>query len=140
MKKLAIFDQQDRFLSFASGELSDHEPIAISDTGQPCVVEVPPEPPFNPPKEDIVFTRAGWQIIPGLSSARTLTPLTVLSRLTPAEEAAFQASTDLAVSVVRGRFTAAQEIRTDDPRTVEGINVLVAKGIITQARVAEVFA
>ena len=69
-----------------------------------------------------------------------LTPLTVLSRLTPAEEAAFQTSADMAVAIVRGRFTAAQEIRTDDARTVEGIQILIAKGIITMERAAAIFA
>jgi hypothetical protein len=68
-----------------------------------------------------------------------LTPLTTLGRLTPAEEAALSGSTDLAVSIVRNRLIAASEIRSDDPRTAEGAAILVAKGIITEARAAEIF-
>ncbi len=69
-----------------------------------------------------------------------MTPLTVLSRLTPAEEMALTASADLAVSIVRQRMIAAGEIRSDDPRTIEGRQILIAKGIITAERAAEIFA
>jgi hypothetical protein len=68
-----------------------------------------------------------------------LTPLTILSRLTPTEEAALSGSTDLAVSIVRNRLIAASEVRSDDPRTAEGAAILVAKGIITSERAAEIF-
>ncbi len=68
-----------------------------------------------------------------------LTPLTVLSRLTAQEEAALTASADLAVSIVRQRMIAAGEIRSDDPRTIEGRAILIAKGIITAERAAEIF-
>jgi hypothetical protein len=68
-----------------------------------------------------------------------LTPLTILGRLTPQEEAALSGSTDLAVSILRNRLIAASEVRSDDPRTAEGAAILVAKGIITEARAAEIF-
>jgi hypothetical protein len=68
-----------------------------------------------------------------------LTPLTILGRLTPAEEAALSGSTDLAVSIVRNRLIAASEVRSDDPRTAEGAAILVSKGIITAKRAAEIF-
>jgi hypothetical protein len=68
-----------------------------------------------------------------------LTPLTILGRLTPQEEAALSGSTDLAVSIVRNRLIAASEVRSDDPRTAEGAAIFVAKGIITEARAAEIF-
>jgi hypothetical protein len=68
-----------------------------------------------------------------------LTPLTILGRLTPAEEAALSGSTDLAVSIVRNRLIAASEVRSDDPRTAEGAAILVSKGIITSERAAEIF-
>jgi hypothetical protein len=68
-----------------------------------------------------------------------LTPLTILGRLTPAEEAALSGSTDLAVAIVRNRLIAASEVRSDDPRTAEGAAILVAKGIITDERAAEIF-
>ena len=68
-----------------------------------------------------------------------LTPLTILGRLTQAEESALASSTDLAVSIVRNRLIAASEVRSDDPRTAEGKAILVAKGIITAERVAVIF-
>ena len=69
-----------------------------------------------------------------------LTPLTILGRLTPTEEAALATSTDLAVAVVRNRLIAASEVRSDDPRTAEGRAILVAKGIVTAERAVEIFA
>ena len=69
-----------------------------------------------------------------------LTPLQILGRLTPQEEATLATSTDLAVQVVRTRLIAASEIRSDDPRTAEGRAILVAKGIITAERAVEIFA
>lgn len=68
-----------------------------------------------------------------------LTPLTILGRLTQAEEAALASSSDLAVSIVRNRLIAASEVRSDDPRTAEGKAILVAKGIITAERAAVIF-
>lgn len=67
------------------------------------------------------------------------TPLQVLALLTPEEEAALTGSTDLAVAIVRNRLAAATEVRSDDPRTAEGAAILVAKGIITAERAAEIF-
>jgi len=68
-----------------------------------------------------------------------LTPLTILGRLTQAEEAALASSSDLAVSIVRNRLIAASEVRSDDPRTAEGKAILIAKGIITAERAAVIF-
>jgi len=68
-----------------------------------------------------------------------LTPLTILGRLTQAEEAALASSTDLAVSIVRNRLIAASEVHSDDARTAEGKAILVAKGIITAERAAVIF-
>lgn len=69
-----------------------------------------------------------------------LSPLQILERLTPQEEAALASSSDLAVVIVRNRLIAASEVRSDDPRTAEGRAILIAKGIITEARAAEIFA
>ena len=69
-----------------------------------------------------------------------LTPLTILGRLTPTEEAALATSPDLAVAIVRDRLIAASEVRSDDPRTAEGKAILVAKGVITAERAAQIFA
>jgi hypothetical protein len=72
-------------------------------------------------------------------SVVALTPLTILGRLTPAEEAALSGSTDLAVAIVRNRLIAASEVRSDDPRTAGGAAILVSKSIITAERAAEIF-
>jgi len=77
---------------------------------------------------------------PAVAPPVVLTPLQILGRLTPEEEAAFASSSDLAVQVVRNRLIAASEVRSDDPRTTEGRAILVAKGIITEARAAAIFA
>ena len=68
-----------------------------------------------------------------------LSPLEVIRRLTPSEEAALVSSTDLAVRIVCNRLIAAGEVRSDDPLTIEGVRVLVEKGIITRARAEQVF-
>lgn len=68
-----------------------------------------------------------------------LTPLEVIGRLTQAEEVALTTSADLSVAIVRQRFIAATYIDSSDPRTAEGIAVLVAKGIITQERADAIF-
>jgi hypothetical protein len=86
---------------------------------------------------DIAYALANPPAMP--TPVVALTPLTILGRLTPAEEAALSGSTDLAVSIVRNRLIAASEVRSDDARTAEGAAILVAKGIITEARAAEIF-
>lgn len=77
---------------------------------------------------------------PALITPVRLTPLEVLGRLTQAEEVALTTATDLAVAIVRQRFIAATYIDSSDTRTAEGIAILIAKGIITQARAAQIFA
>lgn len=62
------------------------------------------------------------------------TTLTFLSRFTDAEKAAVFTSADVDVIVARSLGLAAQEIRTDDPRTQALMSLLVAKGLLTEAR------
>jgi hypothetical protein len=69
-----------------------------------------------------------------------LTPLQILGRMAPEEEVALATSTDLTVCIVRNRLIAASEVRSDDPRTAEGRAILIAKGIITEERAAQIFA
>jgi hypothetical protein len=94
-------------------------PVAPTDAILIAAIENPPEQP---------------------ASVVVLTPLTILSRMTQAEEAALSGSTDLAVSIVRNRLIAASEVRSDDPRTDEGKAILIAKGVITAERASEIFA
>jgi hypothetical protein len=83
---------------------------------------------------------AAWESRPPVPPPPVrLTPLEVIGRLTQTEEVALTTSTDLAVAIVRQRFIAATYIDSSDTRTAEGIAVLVAKGIITQARANEIF-
>lgn len=69
-----------------------------------------------------------------------LTPLTIISRLTPLEAAGIFTSTDPEVCVWRNMACAAQEIRTDDPRTALGFALLVSKGLLAEGREAELMA
>jgi hypothetical protein len=68
MKTLALFDAQDRFLNFLEGEISDHAPIPVSDSGLLCIIEVPAPIAYDAATSDIVFTRDGWQVIPRLNN------------------------------------------------------------------------
>lgn len=88
--------------------------------------------------EEIAYAIANPPAFP--APAAVLTPLTILSRMTPTEEAALNASGDIAVMIVKTRLSSASEIRSDDPRTDEGKAILIAKGILTAERAAEIFA
>ena len=98
-----------------------------------------PEADDLPSLETVVAAIANPPPRPVVAPVVVLTPLTILGRLTQAEEAALASSTDLAVSIVRNRLIAASEVRSDDPRTAEGKAILVAKGIITVERAAVIF-
>lgn len=99
----------------------------------------PTDPDTYPEVEDSVLIDAIQNPPPEPPSPVRLTPLEVIARLTGGEESALTTSTDVAVAIVRQRFIAATYIDTSDPRTAEGVAVLVAKGIITQERAAEIF-
>lgn len=107
-------------------------------TPQWTFVEGNPESvPVDP--ADAILIDAIQNPTPADAGPVRLTPLEVIARLTGGEESALATSTDLAVAIVRQRFIAATYIDSSDPRTAEGIAVLVAKGIITQARADEIF-
>jgi hypothetical protein len=65
-----------------------------------------------------------------------ITKLAFLKRLTFAERVAIEtaAQTDPEVRVVKESLMAANEIRVDDPEMVAGIELYVAKGLITEER------
>lgn len=69
-----------------------------------------------------------------------LTPLTIISRLTPAEQVAIFTSSDPEVIVWRVQALAALDIRSDDPRTADGFDLLVSKGLLAPSRPAELMA
>lgn len=62
------------------------------------------------------------------------TTLTFVERFTDPEKVAIFTSVDPQVIVARSLGLAAQEIRTDDPRTQALMTLLVAKGLVTESR------
>lgn len=103
-----------------------------------------PENPLSP----VVYPEIADEVLidaienPPIEAAPTviLTPLTVISRLTPEEQVAIFTSADPEICVWRNMACAAQEIRTDDPRTALGFALLVSKGILTADRPAALMA
>jgi hypothetical protein len=64
------------------------------------------------------------------------TPLEFIERLTDAEKVGIFTSSDAGVVVFRSMAMAAQEIRSDDERTLDGLGYLVALGVLTSERAA----
>lgn len=62
------------------------------------------------------------------------TALTFFERFTEAEQLAILESPNEAVRLFRAKLLAAQEVRSDDARTVAGLDLLVSQGLITSAR------
>lgn len=71
---------------------------------------------------------------------RTYTAYQFLTRFTAAERASFRAAalTDSNVADFQELATAAQEISTNNPMTVSGMNYLVSIGLLTEERKNEV--
>jgi len=69
----------------------------------------------------------------------SFTPLSLLTRLTPTEEAMLATSTSPEVAVVRLRLSCAERIVSTDPRIAQAKEILVLKEILTQARADTVF-
>lgn len=67
------------------------------------------------------------------------TPLSLLERLTPTEEALLATSQVTEVAVVRMRFSCSERIVSTDPRIVTAKAVLVQHGILTQQRADKIF-
>ncbi|MFA6287747.1 MAG: hypothetical protein WC661_10230 [Opitutaceae bacterium] len=66
-----------------------------------------------------------------------MTPLALMERLTDAEKLAIFTSTDAGVVIFRNMAVAAQEIRSDDERTVDGLAYLEHVGVLAPGRSAE---
>jgi hypothetical protein len=71
---------------------------------------------------------------------RTIAPLDFMERFTDAEQLAVAGATmiNAQVKLWYDKMLAAKNINFDDPRTVAGMNALVASGIITAARSAAI--
>ena len=75
-----------------------------------------------------------------VAPAPVWTALVFFERFTEAEQLAIFGSEDAAVRLFRAKMLAAQEVRADDPRTAAGLDLLVAKGLLTPARKAAILA
>jgi hypothetical protein len=110
-------------------------------------VATDPMPPYNPATSTVepayvvtpsVRVVRRWTVRPLTADElrRTWTPLEFLSRFTDAELAAVEIAraNDSNVQAFYRSALAAQEIVSDDARTVGGMALLVSVGIVTQAR------
>lgn len=82
----------------------------------------------------------GWEATPSpgpTPDAVTMTRLSFLGRLTDAELLGILTSEDAGVILFRTLFLAANEIRSDDPRTIDGLAYLEAAGLLAAGRAAE---
>lgn len=81
------------------------------------------------------WTWNGWEF-----DAPKWTAYEFLQRFTPGERAAFRiaAETDQNVADFQQLASAAQEIYSNDPTTIAGMNYLVSVGLLSQARADEV--
>jgi hypothetical protein len=70
---------------------------------------------------------------------KCFTPLSFLSRFTPEEQAAIILSTVPQVQIFRYLFGIADRILSTDPRLEQGRQILIATGLLTPERAAEVF-
>lgn len=74
------------------------------------------------------------------ATSRTFTAYQFLLRFTAEERAAFRAAaiTDANVADFQQLAQAAQEVVSDDPMTVSGMNYLVSVGLLTEQRKQEI--
>ena len=109
------------------------------------------QPPFDSAREALVEVwlvtsgvdaRRGWRVRPLTDDElrQTWTSLEFLGRFTTAEMAQIETARehDQIVQSFYRAALAAQEVVSDDPRTVAGVNYLSSIGILTLARVDEV--
>jgi hypothetical protein len=76
------------------------------------------------------------------ASPRILTVLQFRDRLTEAEELSItlQSLTNASIRVWLDRLAGAQEVNLDDPRTVAGLQLMEAAGLLASGRAAEIVA
>ena len=80
------------------------------------------------------------EVVTAESIKKPISKLDFLKRLTFAERVAIETAgeTDAEVRVVKQSLLAAEEIRVDDPEMIVGMELYVAKGLITDARRIEI--
>lgn len=101
-----------------------------------CLDGVSPTPGPDWTYENGVFSPPA----PPLPLPNIITKLAMIDRFTEAEYEGVltAAKSDVQVQGWLDRFAAANKINLDDSRTVSGINLLVSKNLLTQARADEI--
>lgn len=102
-----------------------------------CVDDVLPQPSRDWTYKDGVF--APPVVVP-VVVPNIITKLAMIDRFTEAEYEGVltAAKSDVQVQGWLDRFAAATQINLDDPRTVSGMDLLVSKNLLTQARADEI--
>ena len=131
MNIVALFNQQDAFISIAPGNVSDY-PLQLSDSGQPLVVEVPATPDYDPQTKDIRLTRNGWEIIPRVFPVPSSVPMWSLraildiAGLTPLIDAVLAQYDEPERTIILRAWEYGNYIRRDSP-TIAGLAVALNK-------------
>lgn len=101
-------------------------PDIIPPTAVPLAIEIAPVPSGAP--------------LASIDLDRVMTPLVFMARLTEAENDAIAQAAMSNAGMFRSMLslTAAQEVQLDDARTIGGVMAMVAAGILTEERAAEV--
>ncbi|GAB7080890.1 hypothetical protein [Megalodesulfovibrio paquesii] len=141
-------DQDGYYLGSVTAEESPREPgVWLIPAG--CIATPPPaaEAGTRPRWMDRAWALEAVPEAPEPSAPETpepnpriLTRVQFLSRLTADEWQQAKTSNHAGVGYFVDLTLTAQEIDLDDPRTVAGIGVAVATGVLTEARAAEVLA
>jgi hypothetical protein len=102
-----------------------------------CIDDVDPKPSRDWTYENGVFSPPVI-IVPALPNI--ITKLAMIDRFTEAEYEGVltAAKTDVQVQGWLDRFNVSNQINLDDSRTINGINLLVSKNLLTQARADEI--
>lgn len=135
-KGIAVF----RFLNASGNPVDSGGSIARFAPLSPNQKEKPSDPDTFPEVPDSTLSEAITNPPPSPPSVVVLTPLALISRMTDAEKVAVFTSADPDVIVWRNMAVAALDIRSDDPRTKAGFDLLVAKGVLVANRPAELLA
>jgi hypothetical protein len=93
----------------------------------------------QPTAEEIATYTADFEALP---VAISYTPLDFIARFTDAEQSAISTAclSNAALNLWMMKAMGAQEIVVTDQRTIDGMNALIAAGLLTEARKTEILA
>jgi hypothetical protein len=93
--------------------------------------------PLTP--EDVAWIEA-IRFAPPIPAVKTWTPLQFMEEFTTEERIALRtfAKSDVLAEDWLDLLKAANEVRMDDPRTRAGLDYMVSKGVLSQARIEEI--